>query len=122
MGEIYAKETFLQVVFVTGLIGGGAAWASGKAIAETWRPFRQVVGYMLLLGAAVRFFHFALFEGELLSLVSYLADTLYLVAVGGLAWRATRARRMVTQYRWLYERTSPLTWRERQKPPEKPPA
>lgn len=122
MGELYAKETFLQVVFVTGLIGGGAAWATGRALAETWRPFWQAVGYMLLLGAAVHFFHFALFGGELFSLVSYLADTLYLVAVCGLAWRITRARRMVSQYRWLYERTGPLTWRERQKPPEKPPA
>jgi hypothetical protein len=110
---IYATETFLQVMFVTGMIGGGAAWASGRAIAETWRPFRQVVLYIFMLGAAVRFAHFALFQGELLSIASYLADTLYLLAVGGLAWRLTRTRRMVTQYRWLYERSSPLTWRER---------
>ena len=113
MTRLYATETFLQVLFVTGLIGGGAAWASGRAIAETWRPLRQVVLYMFLLGAAVRFAHYALFQGELLSLASYLADTLYLLAVGCLAWRLTRTRRMVTQYRWLYERTGPLTWRER---------
>jgi hypothetical protein len=115
MGKLYATETFLQVLFVTGLIGGAAAWATGRALAETWRPFRQVAAYMLLLGATVRFFHFALFGGELLSFVSYLADMLYLLAVGSLAWRMTRTRRMVTQYRWLYERTSPLTWRERPK-------
>jgi hypothetical protein len=24
-----------------------------------------------------------------------------------------RTTQMVTQYRWLYERTSPLTWRDR---------
>ena len=113
MTRLYATETFLQVLFVTGIIGGGAAWASGRAIAETWRPLRQVVLYMLLLGAAVRFAHFALFQGELLSFDSYLADTLYLLAVGCLAWRLTRTRRMVTQYRWLYERSSPLTWRKR---------
>jgi hypothetical protein len=113
MTRLYATETFLQVLFVTGIIGGGAAWASGRAIAETWRPLRQVVLYMFLLGAAVRFAHYALFQGELLSLASYLADTLYLLAVGCLAWRLTRTRRMVTQYRWLYERSSPLTWRER---------
>ncbi|MDO8533489.1 MAG: hypothetical protein Q7S17_01945 [Xanthobacteraceae bacterium] len=113
MTRLYATETFLQVLFVTGIIGGGASWASGRAIAETWRPLRQVVLYMFLLGAAVRFAHYALFQGELLSLASYLADTLYLLAVGCLAWRLTRTRRMVTQYRWLYERTGPLTWRER---------
>ena len=50
------------------MIGGGAAWLAGRAIAQTWRPFWQVVVYMLLLGAAVRFVHFALFEADLLSL------------------------------------------------------
>jgi hypothetical protein len=113
MGSLYATETFLQVMFVTGILGGAAAWATGHALAETWRPFRQLAGYMLLLGGAVRFIHFALFEGELLSVPSYLADMLYLLAVGSLSWRMTYARRMVTQYRWLYRRTSPLTWRER---------
>jgi hypothetical protein len=113
MGTLYATETFLQVVLVTGILGGAAAWATGKAIAETWRPFHQLVGYMLLLGGAVRFAHFALFEGELLSVPSYLADMLYLLAVGSLSWRMTHTSRMVTQYRWLYERTGPFTWRER---------
>jgi len=119
MDRLYATETFLQVLFVTGLIGGGAAWASGKAIAKTWRPYPQVILYMAFLGAAVRFAHFALFQGELLSLASYLADTLYLVAVGSLAWRMTQVSRMVTQYRWLYERSSPLSWRKRPEMPEK---
>ena len=63
--------------------------------------------------AAVRFVHFALFEATLLSPASYVADTLYLVLLGALAWRMTRAAQMATQYYWLYERTGPLTWRER---------
>jgi hypothetical protein len=116
MGRLYATETFLQVLFVTGLIGGGAAWATGKAIAETWRPYHHLVFYMLLLGGAVRFAHFALFEGELLAIASYFADMLYLLAVGTIAWRLTLARRMVTQYRWLYERSGPFTWRKRGEP------
>jgi len=61
----------------------------------------------------VRFVHFALFEGTLLSLPSYGADTFYLVIVSALGWRMTRAAQMATQYYWLYERTSPLTWRSR---------
>jgi hypothetical protein len=113
MGSLYETETFLQVLFVTGILGGAAAWATGHALAETWRPFRQLAGYVLLLGGAVRFVHFALFGGDLLSVPSYLADMLYLLLVGSLSWRMTYAGRMVTQYRWLYERTSPLTWRER---------
>ena len=113
MDELYAHESLLQVVLVTGVIGGGAAFLAGRAIAQTWRPFWHVVAYMLLLGAAVRFVHFALFEGTLLSPASYAADTLYLLLLGALAWRMTRAAQMATQYYWLYERTGPLTWRER---------
>ncbi len=110
---LYATETWLQIALVTGAIGGLAAALAGRAIAQTWRPTWHIVAYMLLLGAAVRFVHFALFEAALLSPASYAVDTLYLLAVGGLAWRLTRTQQMVTQYDWLYERASPLTWRER---------
>ena len=113
MTDLYETETLLQVALVTGVIGGGAAFLSGRAIAQTWRPFWNVLLYMAMLGAGVRFVHFALFEATLLSPASYTVDTLYLVAVGALAWRMTRAAQMATQYYWLYERTSPLTWRSR---------
>jgi hypothetical protein len=111
MATIYESETLLQVLLVTGAIGGGAAWLAGRAIAATWRPFWHVVAYTLLLGCAVRFVHFALFEATLLSPASYGVDTLYLLALSALAWRVTRAAQMATQYYWLYERTGPLTWR-----------
>lgn len=111
--DLYGQESALQVALITGVLGGGAAFLAGRAIAQTWRPFWHVVMYMLLLGAAVRFVHFALFETTLLSPPSYAADTLYLFVVGALAWRLTRASQMTTQYYWLYARTSPLTWRER---------
>jgi hypothetical protein len=113
MNDLYAFETPLQVVLITGVLGGGAAWLAGRAIAGTWRPFWHVVAYMALLGAGVRFVHFALFEATLLSPASYVADTLYLVITGALAWRMTRAAQMATQYYWLYERTGPLTWHAR---------
>jgi hypothetical protein len=118
MNTFYADETWLQVVLITGLLGGGAAFLAGRAIAQTWRPFWHVLFYIALLGCAVRFAHFALLDGVLLSPPSYLADTLYLFVVGALAWRMTRAAQMATQYYWLYERTGPLTWRERA--PEEP--
>jgi hypothetical protein len=111
MEQIYESEPLLQVVLVTGVIGGGAAWLAGRAIAHTWRPFWHVIGYMALLGAAVRFVHYALFEADLLAPLSYAADTTFLLVVGGLGWRITRTAQMVTQYAWLYERTSPFTWR-----------
>ncbi len=121
MNDLYAEESLLQVVLITGVIGGGAAFLAGRAIAQTWRPFWNVVVYMAMLGAAVRFVHFALFEATLLSPASYIVDTLYLTAVSALAWRMTRAAQMATQYYWLYERTSPLTWRARA-PGEEPAA
>ena len=68
---------------------------------------------MALLAAAVRFFHYALFDGNLLSLYYYLVTYAVMLAAGVLGFRAMRTTQMVTQYRWLYERTSPLTWRDR---------
>jgi hypothetical protein len=113
MTELYATESLPQIVFVTGILGGGAAFLAGRAIAQTWRPFWHLLIYMAMLGAGVRFIHFALFEDALVSPASYLIDTLYLVVVGALAWRLTRAGQMATQYYWLYVRTGPLTWRAR---------
>jgi hypothetical protein len=113
MDHLYGEESLLQVALVTGVLGGGAAFLAGRAIAQTWRPFWSVIVYMTMLGVAVRYVHFALFEGTLLSPASYLADTLYLIVIGSLAWRMTRAAQMATQYYWLYERTGPLTWRSR---------
>jgi len=120
MDDLYAHETWLQILLVTGAIGGGAAFLAGRAIAQTWRPFWHVLVYMAMLGAGVRFVHFALFEATLLSPASYAADTTWLIFVGALAWRMTRAGQMATQYYWLYERTGPLSWRERSQPEEIP--
>jgi hypothetical protein len=113
MGGFYTDESLMQIMLVTGVLGGGAAWLSGHAIAGTWRPFGYVIGYMMILGAAVRFVHFALFEGTLLSLPSYATDTLYLLAAGLFSWRLTRTNQMVRQYNWLYEREALLSWRAR---------
>ena len=113
MDGLYESESLRQVLLVTVAIGGGAAWLTGRAIAATWRPAWHLAVYTLLLGCAVRFVHFALFEGTLISPASYGADTLYLLILSALAWRVTRAAQMATQYYWLYERTGPFTWRSR---------
>ena len=59
MDELYALETWPEILFVTGILGGSAAWLAGRALAGTWRPMWHVIGYMLILGAAIRFVHFA---------------------------------------------------------------
>ena len=113
LADIYGKESFLQVLFVTCLIGGGTAWITGHTLANNWRSLAQTIFYLLLLGAAVRFVHFALFQAPLFSWPAYLADTSFLIVVGGLSWRLALVQRMVRQYRWLYERAGPFGWREK---------
>jgi len=103
----------LVFLVLTVVIGGGAAWLAARGLALTWRPFWRVAAYMLLLAAAVRFFHYALFDGRLLSLYYYLVTYLVLLAIAGLAYRLTRTTQMVRQYPWLYERSGPLSWRAR---------
>jgi uncharacterized protein DUF6867 len=98
-------------LLLTVVIGGAAAYASGKAIAQTWRPYRQVPFYCLLLAAGVRFCHFALFEEPLLSPVSYSVDFLVALLFASLGFRLLRARQMATQYGWLFKRIGALGWR-----------
>jgi hypothetical protein len=112
-GILYEEASFLQFALVTVILGGGAAWMTGKAMAETWRSPFSLTLYLLLLGAAVRFTHFALFEGHLLTLQFYLVDTFILLVFGFLGYRYARTKQMTTQYYWLYEKASPLSWRDR---------
>ena len=112
-GVLYEEPSFWLFALVTVILGGWAAWMTGRACALTWRPTWRTILFLLLLTAAVRFIHYALFEGTLLSLHYYLVDAVVVVGIGLLGFRYTRARQMTTQYRWLYERTGPLTWRER---------
>ncbi|HLN09546.1 MAG TPA: hypothetical protein VK281_11405 [Xanthobacteraceae bacterium] len=111
-GILYEDGHAGAFVLVTLVMGGGAL-LSGRAIAATWRPWWQIVAYMLILGAVARFFHFALFAGTLLSPYYYAVDTVICVAFGVLGFRLTRASQMVVQYRWLNERAGPLAWSRR---------
>lgn len=111
-GILYEESSVWLFLLVTVIMGGSAAWAAGRAVARTWRPYVQVILYMLVLGAAVRFIHFAMFGGTLLSARFYLVDTLFLMLAGSLGFRHARAEQMARQYRWLYVRTGPFSWRE----------
>jgi hypothetical protein len=102
--------TFLLVTLV---LGGGAAMLAGRAIALTWRPQWQIIVYSLILGGAVRFIHFALFDEPLLSLALYGVDSAVCLASAFLGFRATRAAQMVRQYPWIYEPNGPLRWRRK---------
>lgn len=108
----YDGNPFWVFVLLTVVIGGGAAALAGRAVAATWRPWWHVIPMMLLLGAAVRFLHFALWGGTLLSLSHYAIDTAVCVACGLLGFRLMRVEQMVTSYGWINER-APFGWRRR---------
>lgn len=106
--------TSLTVFFgLTVCIMGFAAYMTGQALANNWHSVYQVVGYALLLGVADRFLSFALFEGALLSMSAYLVDAAVLMAIALIAFRTTKARKLVSQYPWLYEPDGIFSWREK---------
>ncbi|SLN44814.1 DUF6867 family protein [Oceanibacterium hippocampi] len=92
-------------VGLTLFLFGGAAYMSGRALAVTWRPFWQAVPYMLMLGLARQFLSFALFQGPLLHLVSYVISTAVLFVICYLSFTFNRNEMMARQYPWLYERS-----------------
>jgi hypothetical protein len=110
-GILHEEPTLWIWFLVTVLMGGAAAWQAGRATAQTWKPVTQLIPYALLLGAAVRFLHYALFEASLLSLQYYVVDTAVIALAMVAGWRIRRAQQMVTQYSWLYERAGPLGWK-----------
>jgi uncharacterized protein DUF6867 len=110
---LYEEGSFGIFVLVTIILGGGAAWLSGRAIAATWRPWWHIVTYMLILGFAVRFIHHALFGGTLMSLHYYLVDTAICLVAAFLGFRVTRAAQMATQYGFLNLRAGLLSWARR---------
>ncbi|MCU0837420.1 MAG: hypothetical protein MUE49_01700 [Rhodospirillales bacterium] len=98
---------------VTVVLVGFCAYMTGQAIANTWRPIWQMLVYCALLAAAARFLSYGLFGAPLLSITGYLSSLLVLWSIGLVAFRFARARKMVTQYPWIYQRTGPFGWRSR---------
>src|SRR5580704_8258907 len=107
---LYEEDSFGVFLLVSFLLGGGAAWLAGRAVAATWRPWWHVAFYMLILTFAVRFIHFALFEATLLSPHYYLVDLSLCLGFGFAGFRVTRAAQMATQYRWINERAGAFGW------------
>lgn len=108
--SLFVEDSFWIFLIMTVIIGGGAAYMSGRGLALKWRPLWMPVAYMVPLGLALRFFHYALFNAELLSFHYFFTDTLVLIGCALLGYRMTRVNQMVSQYPWLYQRSGPLNW------------
>ena len=106
-GHVFAGE------YAFFLLACGAAWITGKSFAQTWRSLPILFFYVLLVGAGVRFLHFALYEATMFSLPHYALDTAVLLVVAWLGYQVKRTNQMTTQYHWLYEKASPLSWKDR---------
>lgn len=112
-GILYEEPSFLMFAIVTIAIGGWTAWRTGKSVADSWQGYAPVVIYTLLLGLAIRFVHFSLFESTLLTIQYYVVDTLFLLLFSTLGYRYRRTNQMANNYYWLYEKASPFSWRKK---------
>jgi hypothetical protein len=106
-------ESIWTFLLLTCVIGGAAAFATGRAIALTWRPFWQALAYMIPLTAGVRFLHYALFGEDILAIAPGLLVLLILLAVGAVAFRTVQVRQMTRQYPFAFSAAGPFAWRAR---------
>jgi hypothetical protein len=109
---MYEKH-LLEFIILTLMLGGWLAYMTGRAFASTWRGYGMLIVALLFLGLVNRFIHFSVVEGSLFSLKYYLSDTICLIIIGIIGFQIMRTKQMTTQYWWLYERMSLLTWRKR---------
>lgn len=98
----------MYFIILTVCLGGGAAWMTGRANARAWQGYPRLALYILLLACAVRFLHFALFQGVLLSAPDFLMDFATLAAIAVAGRITTRMRQMASQYRPFATDGSPL--------------
>jgi Domain of unknown function (DUF6867) len=96
---------------MTVILFGLAAAATGRALAQSWKPAWQMMPAVLLLAVADRFLHYALFEAPLGSLGGFLIAAAVLGLIMSAAYYYARARKMMRQYPWLYERKGLWGWR-----------
>lgn len=103
------EVSLFEFIRVTVILGGGAAWLTGRATARTWSHWWKLVLYVTLLTIALRFIHFALFEGTFFLPFSNFGIALYfasidfvvLMAAAAAGRQVTRTRQMARQYGFL---------------------
>ena len=113
MGLIW-EVTFWEFLFVTVILGGGGAWMVGRSTALTWSGWGLLAFYIVLLALAVRFIHFALFNGSFLLPFSTFGTGLYygiidyivLFAIAAAGRVVVRNQQMSRQYGFLHRQSA----------------
>jgi len=108
-GMLFEGSPWIFVI-LTVIIGGGCAIMAGRSVARGWGPASVSVVYGLLLAAAVRFLHFGLLRGTLVSPYYYLIDAIVLVGLALAGYWYTRSAQMARQYPWKFRRNGPFGW------------
>jgi hypothetical protein len=117
----------VSLVVLTIIMFGGGGFMMGQALADTWRPWWQLLPYSALLALGNNFLGFALFDGAFFidslfskgarplseAILEYVIDFAVILGFGCLGFRLTQVRKMPAQYPWLYERVGPFQWREK---------
>jgi hypothetical protein len=115
----------VSLVVLTIIMFGGGGFMMGQALADTWRPWWQILPYSALLALGNNFLGFALFDGAFFidslfskgakplseAILEYVIDFGVILAFACLGFRLTQVRKMPAQYPWLYERVGPFSWR-----------
>ncbi len=112
-GILYEEHSAWLFILVTVVMGGLAAWQMGRSIAQTWRPFAALFAYAAMLTCGVRFIHFAMFEGTLVSPRYFVVDFIVVFAAAALGWRRRRAEQMASQYSFAFASAGPFGWRRK---------
>ena len=114
-GILYEESWVLPFLILNVFLGGWAAWQTGRAAAQTWRPFWMIIPYAIGLGLGVRFLHNSVFAGTLLSLHYFIIDVAVMAIVLAIGFRWKRSEQMASQYGWMFDRKPPLGWTDKPK-------
>jgi small-conductance mechanosensitive channel len=109
-GILYEEPSFLLFALLSILMGGWAAWRAGRSIAQAWKGAPYLIPTALALGMGVRFLHFALFDGTLLSAHYWLVDSACALFLAFLGWRFERANAMARQYAFAFVKAGPFAF------------
>lgn len=111
-GLIYSDDPYAIWTFLvfTVALGGLAAWATGRALAGTWRSLWTMPPALVVLAGAVRFLHYALSGEDLFSVHYYLVALVVVGLAAAYGYRSCRSEQMARQYPWLFVRSGKLGW------------
>lgn len=90
----------LKFIGLSVTLAGSAAWASGRAIAQSWTPIASVVPAAIALAFVARFIDYALFATPF-SWGHLAVDAVVTTGLAVAGYVVTRSRQMRTQYPWL---------------------